>query len=86
MKKVTLVVAALALTAGGSAALADNSGHLSVNTLKSEQWGHRHHMSGSSAAIRDEGLTRVGSRRWAIRVGSRRWAIRVGSRRWAIRV
>jgi hypothetical protein len=53
MKKVTLVVAALALTAGGSVALADDSGHLSVNTLKSEQWGHRHHMSGSSAAIRD---------------------------------
>ena len=53
MKKVTLVVAALALTAGGSAALADDSGHLSVNTLKSEQWGHRHHVSGSSAAIRD---------------------------------
>ena len=53
MKKVTLVVAALALTAGGSAALADDSGHLSINTLRSEQWGHRHHMSGSSAAIRD---------------------------------
>ena len=55
MKKVTLVLAALALTAGGSVALADNSGHSSVNTLKSEQWGHRHHISGSSAAIRDEG-------------------------------
>ena len=55
MKKVTLVGAALALTAGGSVALADNSGHSSVNTLKSEQWGHRHHVSGSSAAIRDEG-------------------------------
>ena len=58
MKKVTLVVAALALTAGGSAALADDSGHLSVNTLKSEQWGHRHHMSGSSAAIRDRDAER----------------------------
>ena len=55
MKKVTLAVAAFALTAGGSAALADDSGHSSVNTLKSAQWGHRHHVSGSSAAIRDEG-------------------------------
>ena len=58
MKKVTLVVAALALTAGGSAALADDSGHMSVNTPKSEQWGHRHHMNGSSAAIRNRDAER----------------------------
>ena len=36
MKKVTLVVASLALTAGGSVALAGDSGHMSVNTPKSE--------------------------------------------------
>jgi hypothetical protein len=36
-----------------SIALADDSGHLSINTLKTEQYAQQHHMGPSSAAVRD---------------------------------
>jgi hypothetical protein len=38
---------------GCAVAVADDSGHLSMNTLKTQQYAQHHHMSASAAAMRD---------------------------------